>query len=87
MSEQPQTFLGERGDYPANVTLADIYKIVRRKLEWFHPERSDPDAFCQDMCCQIEKLNGTYPNVPELRANLRATPADQPATDEPDSAR
>jgi hypothetical protein len=64
---QPQTFLGERGAYAANVTIGDIYKIVFRKLEYFHPDRCDPDAFCQDICCQIEKLNGTYPNVPGLK--------------------
>jgi hypothetical protein len=64
---QPWTVLGKRGEAPANVTIRDIYKIVRRKLDYYHPDRCDPDAFCQDVCCQIEKLSGTYPNVPGLK--------------------
>lgn len=65
---QPQTFQGTRGQTEIKgVTFAEVYDIVLRKLEYFHPERSDPDAFCQDMCCEIEKKMGIYPNVPELR--------------------
>lgn len=63
---QPQTFQGKRGETKIeSVTYAQVYEIVRRKLDWFHPDRSDPDAFCQDVCCQIEKAQGIYPNVPK----------------------
>jgi len=63
---QPQTSLGKRGEAPANVTISDIYKIVLERLQYYHPDRCDPDAFCQAVCCEIEKKNGTYPNVPGL---------------------
>jgi hypothetical protein len=65
---QPQTFLGERGAHAANVKVSDVYRIVLERLQYFHPDRCDPDAFCQAVCCEIEKLNGTYPNVPGLEA-------------------
>ena len=60
-------FTSTRGETKIEgVTYADVYRIVRRKLDYFHPDQSDPDAFCQDMCCQIEKLQGIFPNVPPL---------------------
>lgn len=66
---QPQTFTSTRGQTEiAGVTYAQLYDIVRRKLDYFHPDRSDPDAFCQDMCCQVEKAQGIFPNVPGLVA-------------------
>lgn len=65
MSEQPQTFLGERGETEIRgVTIKQVYEIVRNKLNYFDTYKSDPDAFCQDVCCRIEKRMGIYPNVP-----------------------
>lgn len=52
-----------RGDTEVRVSFDDLYRIVREKLNYFHPDRSDPDAFCQDMCVRIEKKMGIYPNV------------------------
>lgn len=52
-----------RGDTEARISFDDLYRIVREKLNYFHPDRSDPDAFCQDMCVRIEKKMGIYPNV------------------------
>jgi hypothetical protein len=64
------TFQGTRGDTEVSgVTYRQLYDIVRRKLDWYHPDRSDPDAFCQDMCCLVEKAQGIYPNVPGLRSD------------------
>lgn len=72
---QPQTFLGTRGETEiSGVTYEQLYMIVRRKLDYFHPDKCDPDAFCQDMCCQVEKAQGIYPNVPALRRPPMATP-------------
>jgi hypothetical protein len=69
MMGQPHTIQGERGlTEISGVTYRQLYDIVRRKLDYFHPDRSDPDAFCQDMCCQVEKAQGIYPNVPDLVA-------------------
>lgn len=62
--EHPQY---ERGQTEiAKITYAQLYAIVLHKLEDFHPDRSDPDAFCQDLCCEVEKVQGIYPNVPSL---------------------
>jgi hypothetical protein len=67
MMGQLHTIQGERGlTEISGVTYRQLYDIVRRKLDYFHPDRSDPDAFCQDMCCQVEKAQGIYPNVPGL---------------------
>jgi hypothetical protein len=65
---QPQTFTSSvRGAQEIKgVTMRQLYAIVREKLDYYHPDRSDPDAFCQDMCCRIEKAMGIYPNVPGL---------------------
>lgn len=64
---QPQTFLGTRGETEIKgVTVKDVYKLVLARLEYFHPDKCDPDAFCQNICCEIEKKMGIYPNVPRL---------------------
>jgi hypothetical protein len=65
----------DRSQTIATISFADLYKIVRNKLDYYHQDRSDPDAFCQDMCCQIEKAMGIYPNVPQL------TPLPTPPSD------
>lgn len=70
------TIQGKRGlTEIRGVTYRQLYDIVRRKLDWYHPDRSDPVAFCQDMCCQIEKIQGIYPNVDQL---TETTHEDQP---------
>ncbi len=58
--------LSPRAQTKINITFEDIYKIVRERLEYYTVE-SDPDAFCQNMCCEIEKKMGIYPNLPELK--------------------
>jgi hypothetical protein len=47
------------------VTMRQLYELVRGKLESYDSATSDPDAFCQDMCCEIEKLMGIFPNIEE----------------------
>lgn len=56
----------ERAQTLVSISFADLYKIVRTKLDYFHPDKSDPDAFCQDMCVRIEKAMGIFPNVEGL---------------------
>jgi len=71
MPQQPQTFTGLRGQTEIEgVTFKTLYKLVREKLDYYHPDHSDPDAFCQDLCCLIEKEMGIYPNVPKLYNRL-----------------
>ncbi len=57
-----------RAQRHVDIPFKELYRIVRTKLDYYHPDRSDPDAFCQDMCVQIEKAMGIFPNVPGLTA-------------------
>jgi len=36
---------------------SDLYKL--------HLENIDPGAACQNMCCEIEKMMGIFPNIPK----------------------
>lgn len=66
MTAQPQTFHGLRGQTPvAGITYSQLYDIVRARIEYFRERSSDPDAFCQNVCCEVEKAAGIYPNVPK----------------------
>jgi len=47
------------------LTYHHIYNIIRERLEYVDGD-FDPDAVCQAICCEIEKKQGIYPNVPEL---------------------
>jgi hypothetical protein len=67
MKGQPWTVYGIRGEtLIENVSYRDLYKIVLDKLEYYHPDRCDPEAFCQDLCCRIEKKQGIFPNVQDM---------------------
>lgn len=46
-----------------DIPFKDLYAIVLEKLNYFHPDKSDPEAFCQDMCVRIEKQMGIFPNI------------------------
>jgi hypothetical protein len=39
-----------------------LYNLVLEKLQYIEGD-FDPDSFCQDMCCQIEKHMGIFPNL------------------------
>lgn len=63
---QPQTFQGLRGQTQVTgLTYSQLYNIVRERIEYFRERSSDPDAFCQNVCCEVEKVAGIYPNVPK----------------------
>jgi hypothetical protein len=47
------------------VEFIHLYNLLMDKLEYFDSDRSDPDAFCQDVCAQIEKHMGIFPNLGE----------------------
>lgn len=65
----------QAGGY-AILTMGDVYKIVHDRLEYarYSPmpnhapkpisDLLDIDALCQNVCCEIEKKLGIYPNVP-----------------------
>jgi hypothetical protein len=57
-----------RGNTVITITFAEMYKLVRERLNYYTDD-SDPDAFCQNLCCEIEKKMGIYPNVGNLEPN------------------
>lgn len=46
----------EKGEHAA-LCENDLYKLIGD---------ADPMAVCQNLCCEIERLMGIYPNVPKL---------------------
>lgn len=56
-----------RAQTEVKITFAELYKIVRTKLDYFDPNWHDPDAFCQDMCVRIEQKMGIFPNIGPLK--------------------
>lgn len=57
-----------RGGNMVNISFADLYYIVRDRIEYMciGKQSIDPDAVCQNVCVEIEKKMGTFPNVPKL---------------------
>lgn len=56
---------GHRGSADIRMEMHELYKIIRDRLEWVRGD-FDPDALCQNICVEVEKHQGTYPNVPGL---------------------
>jgi len=57
---------GRRGSATVTIPVHELYSILRRRLEWVRGD-FDPDALCQNFCVEIEKQQGTFPNIPELK--------------------
>jgi len=57
-----------RGGAEIRIKMHELYKIIRDRLEWVKGD-FDPDAVCQGICVEIEKHQGTYPNIPGFVAN------------------
>lgn len=56
---------GKRGSTKITLTFAELYEILVERVEYISLD-SDPDAVVQNMCCEIEKKMGIYPNVEKL---------------------
>lgn len=56
---------GARGSHGVDLTMAQVYDIIRERLNYLQ-ENFDPDAFCQNVCCEIEKAMGIFPNIDRL---------------------
>jgi hypothetical protein len=41
--------------------------LCENDLYGFNLDRLDPMAICQNLSCEVERLMGIYPNVPELK--------------------
>jgi hypothetical protein len=56
---------GHRGKAEIRIKMYELYDIISDRLEWVKGD-FDPDAVCQNICVEIEKHQGTYPNIPGL---------------------
>lgn len=56
---------GARGAARVNLPMATVYEIVKARIEnmCMREKSIDPDAVCQNVCVEIEKANGTFPNI------------------------
>lgn len=56
---------GRGGNVVEGITFAHVYRIVRDRIEYMIEKQPtyDIDAVCQNVCVEIEKVMGTYPNV------------------------
>ena len=81
----PHTFSGSRGDYFLHgIRLSDIFQAVSIALKRssrdeaeFNSLPIDPEAVAQNLCVEVEKLMGIYPNIdlsPEEAAYESPTP-------------
>jgi hypothetical protein len=62
MSDSMFNNTGFRGSKEVNIKMHELYKIVRDRLEYLQ-DNFDPDAVCQNVCCEVEKKMGIYPNL------------------------
>jgi hypothetical protein len=68
MKHGDSTYMGKRGDTEINgVTFHQIYDLMVNRVVYYRHGSTDPEAFAQNICCQIEKLMGIYPNVDGMR--------------------
>lgn len=52
----------QRGQAIVTLPMHELYDLIRARLEWVHGD-FDPDALCQNICVEVEKHQGTYPNI------------------------
>jgi hypothetical protein len=59
------TFVGgtDRARTKITITFEQLYGILLKRVDHFDHNRDDPDAFCQQVCCEVEKAMGIYPNI------------------------
>jgi hypothetical protein len=63
MSIQLFTNPDARGSTVLTLRMHELYEIIHERLEYVDGD-FDPDAVCQNICCEIEKKMGIYPNIP-----------------------
>lgn len=56
---------GHRGSAVVTIKMHELYDLIRNRLEWVRGD-FDPDALCQNICVEVEKHQGTFPNIPGL---------------------
>lgn len=59
---------GRRGSAEVRLKMHEIYDLIRYRLAWVNGD-FDPDAVCQNICVEIERKIGTYPNVAGIKVD------------------
>jgi len=63
---------GHRGSAVVSLRMHEIYSILHAKLEYSKEFKGDVDALCQNFCVELEKKQGTFPNLIPLPLFQRA---------------
>ena len=53
---------GRGGTEIKGITFAQLYRIVMARLDHLQDD-FDPDATCQQVCVEVEKAMGIFPNI------------------------
>lgn len=64
---------GHRGSASITIPMHELYDLIRARLEWVKGD-FDPGAVCQNICVEVEKNQGTYPNLLGAKAGLEFEP-------------
>jgi len=82
---------GHRGAAEVKIPMHELYNILLKRIERMDGN-FDPDAICQQICVDIEKQQGTFPNFVEkistidlsaLLVKLKAITGDIPTYEKP----
>lgn len=65
---------GHRGATLVSMPMHELYRIVKQRLDMAvmaieNGNSLDPDAACQSICVEIEKQQGTFPNLGSEKLN------------------
>lgn len=52
----------------AQATRGELAELGEGDLYGFDLDQLDPMAICQNLCCEVERVMGIFPNVPSLMA-------------------
>ena len=54
---------GQRGQAVITIPMHELYELLYNKIIYIQDD-FDPEALCQGICVEIEKHQGTFPNLP-----------------------
>lgn len=80
MSHQFNDKNGKRGQTKVTLSMAEVYDIVRDRIEYMcvNQKSIDPDAVCQNVCVEIEKKMGIFPNIDSPKEQETSTDVNIP---------
>jgi hypothetical protein len=58
-------------------TRGELAELNENDLYGFNLDQLDPVAICQNLCCEVERAMGIFPNVPKLLSDVAQVEAGQ----------